>query len=404
MSLLARNRFAIPILMFNILLVFTGIGLVIPVMPTFMNELHLNGSFLGFMVAAFSLSQLLFSPLAGKLSDSIGRKKNIIAGIVLFALSEWLFGVASHPVLLFLARIVGGIGSALVMPSVMAYVADMTNNEERAKGMGLINAAITTGFVIGPGIGGYLAEYGIRVPFYTAGIAGAFAAIITLFVLPDSKPEQHAPEDSLAAANEKKPGIFNQLMLVYREPYFISLIIVLVASFGLANFETVFSLFMDHKFSYTPKDIAFIITFTSIAGAVVQLTAFGWLLNTFGEGKIIKLTLLTAAVFTLLVLFANSYWTVLAVTFVLFLSIDILRPAIGTYMSKLAGQQQGYIAGLNSSFTSMGNILGPLIAGVLFDINITFPYITASIVIFISFVLALKSMLGREELSKSRLK
>lgn len=109
MSLLLRHNGAILLLMFNIFLVFTGIGLVIPIMPTYMSELHISGGTVGMLVAAFSLTQLLFSPLAGRLSDNMGRKRIIIAGMLVFALSEWLFGVANSPVLLFASRMLGGL-------------------------------------------------------------------------------------------------------------------------------------------------------------------------------------------------------------------------------------------------------------------------------------------------------
>ncbi|WP_341280564.1 MFS transporter [Paenibacillus sp. FSL H8-0537] len=395
MSLLLRNRGAILLLMGNILLVFTGIGLVIPVMPAYMRELDLNGSILGFMVAAFSLAQLLFSPLAGRLSDSIGRKKMIVAGVTLFALSEWMFGAVSEPWLLFVSRILGGIGAAFSMPSIMAYVADVTSNEERAKGMGYINAAITTGFIIGPGIGGYLAEFGVRVPFYVAGIAGGVAAIVTMLVLPESKPNS-APTPAASAlsktsASAGEPSFMSQLLTSYKQPYFFSLIIVLVASFGLANYETVFGLYVDHRFGFTATDIAFIITFGSIAGAVVQVTIFGWILNRFGEQNVITWSLFIAGLFVLLMLLTNNYWMVFAVTFFLFLSVDILRPAIGTQISKMANDQQGYLAGLNSAFTSLGNILGPITAGVLFDMNINFPYASAGIVLLLCFLLSMRA-------------
>ncbi|GAB6929659.1 tetracycline resistance MFS efflux pump [Paenibacillus sp. JCM 10914] len=388
MALLLRNNGAILLLMFNIFLVFTGIGLVIPIMPTYMTELNIDGKTVGMLVAAFSLTQLICSPFAGRLSDRMGRKKIIIAGMIVFALSEWLFGAANSPVLLFAARMLGGIGAALIMPAVMAYTADVTTNEERARGMGFINAAITTGFIIGPGIGGFIAEFGIRVPFYSAAIAGGIAAIVTLIMLPESTAKQEAPT---VLGTKKQQNLVTQLLRSFREPYFLSLIIVFVLSFGLANYETVFGLFVDHKFGFTPKDIAMIITFGSIAGAVIQATIFGWILNRFGEKRVITLSLLTAGICILLTLFVHKYWLIFLVTFLVFLSIDILRPAIGTQLSKLAKDQQGYVAGLNSAYTSLGNIAGPLVAGYLFDININYPYISASVVLILCFVLAMRA-------------
>lgn len=392
MTLLLKNRGAILLLMLNLFLVFTGIGLVIPIMPKYMTELHISGSIMGLLVAAFSLTQLLCSPIAGRLSDSFGRKKIIVSGMIIFALSEWLFGASSTPVLLFASRMLGGIGAALIMPAVMAYTADVTSNEERAVGMGYINAAITTGFIIGPGIGGFIAEFGIRVPFYASAAAGAIAAMITTLILPESLPA----EKRTHSKSVEKQSLWVQLMHSYREPYFLSLVIVFVMSFGLANYETIFGLFVDHKFSFTPKDIAFIITFGSISGAVVQVSVFGWILNRFGEKKVISFCLIIASLFVLLTLFVSSYWLIITVTFIVFLSIDILRPTIGTQMSKMAQDQQGYVAGLNSAYTSLGNIVGPIAAGFLFDININYPYISASLVLMLCFVLSMRAGRGRQ--------
>lgn len=401
MSIMLKKRGAILILMLNLFLVFTGIGLVIPIMPKYMENLGITGSTIGLLVAAFSLTQLLFSPLAGRLSDQWGRKKMIVTGMVLFAFSEALFGMASATALLFVSRMLGGISAAMIMPAVMAYAADVTTTEERAAGMGYINASITTGFIIGPGLGGYIAEFGIRVPFYSAAVAGLVAACITLLVLRESLPERKAT-DAAALAGKERGSLLSQLRYSYREPYFLSLIIVFVLSFGLANFETVFGLFVDHKFGFEPKDIAFIITFGSISGAVVQATAFSWILKRFGEKRVISVCLLFAGVFILLTLFVHKFWMIFAVTFIVFLAIDILRPAIGTQMSMLAKDQQGYVAGLNSAFTSLGNIAGPIVAGFLFDLNINYPYSLACVVLLICFGLSLR--VSRRELRQTAVK
>lgn len=395
MSLLLRNRGAMLLLMLNIFLAFTGIGLVVPIMPSYMNELHMSGQIVGLLVAAFSLTQLLISPFAGRLSDSIGRKKVIVAGLIIFSFSELLFGLANEPWLLFASRMLGGIGAALIMPAVMAYTADTTTVEERAKGMGYINAAITTGFIIGPGLGGYIAEFGIRIPFFFAAGAAAVAALLTIAILPESLTVEQRKEQ-LQASSGNKESLVMQLVRSYREPYFLGLVIVFVLSFGLANYETVFGLFVDHKFGFTPKDIAFVITFGSIAGAVVQVTFFGWILNRFGENKVISSCLLIAGLFILLTLFVNSFWAIIVVTFIVFFATDILRPAVSTQLSKMAGEKQGFVAGMNSAYTSLGNIAGPVIAGYLFDLNINYPYMAAALVLGLCCVLSLGS--GRKRL------
>lgn len=399
MSLLLRNRGSILLLMINIFIVFVGIGLVIPILPKYMELLHINGSMIGLMVAAFSISQLLFSPIAGRASDKLGRKPIIIVGMLVFAVSEWMFGAASHIAILFVARMLGGVGAALIMPAVLAYAADITTKTERAQGIGYINAAITTGFIIGPGIGGFIAHYGIRVPFYCAAVAGLIAALLTFIFLPkqSSVPADATLEDLQAENSKENFPLWKQLVLSVKEPYFVSLIIIFIASFGLANFETVFTLFVNDKFGFTTLDIAYIITFGSIAGAVIQATIFGKILNTFGEFKVIVSCLLGASVFIIMTIYVHKYWLIFAVTFIVFLAMDILRPALGTLMSKMTTTQQGYVAGLNSAYTSLGNILGPIIAGALYDVNIDYPFLMAGIVLFICFAISLAT--GKKHLS-----
>ncbi|MGW7162970.1 MFS transporter [Paenibacillus taichungensis] len=395
MALLFKNRGALLLLMFNLFLVFAGIGLVIPVIPQYITILEINGTIAGMLTASFAFTQLVFSPLAGRLSDSLGRKRMIVAGMLVFACAEVIFGLADSALLLFVSRMMGGVSGALIMPTVMAYVADVTSEEDRAKGMGFINASISTGYIIGPGIGGYIAEFGIRVPFYAAGVAGLIAAILTMIVLPESLSSIVKGDENRLANLEPKRSLIQQLRSTYREPYFISLIIVFVMSFGLANYEAVYGLFVDHKFGFTPKDIAFIFTFGSIGGALVQLTIFGWIISRYGEKAVITVCLLLAGVFVLLTLFVHQYWLIFAVTFVVFLSIDILRPAISTQMSMVAKEHQGYLAGLNSAFTSLGNIIGPVVAGLMFDINFNYPYVVAGIILILCFGLTLRTGIKR---------
>src|SRR5690606_3555717 len=107
-----------------------------------------------------------FSPLAGDLSDRYGRKKIIITGLLLFSSSQLIFGLSDVVWLLYVSRIIGGLGSAFMVPAMMAYVADITSYENRGKGMGQLGASMSLGFVIGPGIGGFLASLGLRAPFF----------------------------------------------------------------------------------------------------------------------------------------------------------------------------------------------------------------------------------------------
>ncbi len=160
-------------------------------------------------------------------------------------------------------------------------------------------------------------------------------------------------------------------------------------SFGLAAFESLFSLFVDHKFAFTPSDIAIIITGSGIVGALAQLILFDWLTKKMGEINVIRYSLILSAVLTFAMTIVSHYFAILFVTFFIFVGFDLIRPAVTSYLSKIAGNEQGFVGGMNSMFTSLGNIFGPILGGVLFDINLNYPYYFATIVLVLGVILAL---------------
>lgn len=368
------------ILLSNIFIAFLGIGLVIPVMPSFMNIMHLSGKTMGYLVAIFAVAQLLTSPFAGRWVDRYGRKKIITIGLLLFSVSELIFGLATEVLWLYLSRILGGISAAYIMPGVTAYVADITSLEERPKAMGYVSAAISTGFIIGPGVGGFIAEYGVRMPFFFAAAIAFIACISSIFILKEQLTKEQLKEISAAA---KHTSFITDLRKSLNPLYIIAFIIVFVLAFGLSAYETVFSLFSDHKFGFTPKDIATIITISSIFGVVVQIFMFGKMVDILGEKKLIQLCLISGAIMAVVSTVISNFWVVLAVTCFIFLAFDLLRPALTTSLSRSAGKEQGFVAGMNSTYTSLGNIVGPAVAGILFDLNIHYPYLFAAVIMAI---------------------
>ncbi|WP_057913977.1 MFS transporter [Peribacillus muralis] len=375
-----EQKAVLIILLSNIFIAFLGIGLIIPVMPSLMNIMHLTGSTMGYLVAVFAVSQLVMSPFAGRWVDRYGRKKIIIIGIFLFGVSELIFGLGTNVSVFYLSRILGGISAAFIMPGVTAYVADITSVQERPKAMGYISAAISLGFIIGPGIGGFVAEYGIRLPFFLAALIAFIACLTSIFIL-----KEPLTKEQLAAvsADVGKTNFMTDLKKSLNPLYFIAFILVFVLAFGLSAYETVFSLFSDHKFGFTPKDIATIITISSIFGVVVQVFMFGKMVDILGEKKLIQLCLIVGAIFAVASTLISSYMAVLVVTCFIFLAFDLLRPALTTFLSKAGGKEQGFVAGMNSTYTSLGNIVGPAMGGILFDINIHYPYLFAAVIIVI---------------------
>ncbi|MEH7355912.1 multidrug efflux MFS transporter NorA [Neobacillus drentensis] len=375
-----KQNMTLAIVLMNLFIAFLGIGLVIPVTPTIMNELNLSGSVVGYMVAAFAVTQLIVSPIAGRWADRFGRKRMIINGLIIFSISEFLFGIGKTVEVLFISRMLGGVSAAFVMPAVTAFIADITTVDTRPKALGYMSAAISTGFIIGPGVGGFLAEIGSRLPFFFAAGLGLFAAILSIIAL--REPERNTE-------NKEVTGQKTGIKRIFVPMYFISFMIILISQFGLAAFESLFALFVDHKFGFTSKDIAIMISGGGIIGAIAQVAFFNNFTKWWGEIRLIRYSLILSTILVFLITIVNSYFTILLVTITVFLGFDLIRPAITTYLSRIAGNEQGFVGGMNSMFTSIGNVIGPIIGGMLFDIDLNYPFYFATVLLAVGIGLTL---------------
>ncbi|KEQ26703.1 MFS transporter [Paenibacillus tyrfis] len=373
MTKTGSNWGPLVILMVNMFITMVGMGLIIPILPKFITEFGASGQDMGYLVAAVGVTQLVFSPIAGEMSDKYGRKIMIVGGIGVFALSQLLFGLADQMWLLYVSRLLGGIGAALLTPAMMAYVADITQEKDRGKGLGLFSASMSLGIVIGPGIGGFLADYGLRVPFYVATAIAGVSVLLSLLFLPETQSRE--ARQLARTAERKRENLFKQLHGSFRAPYFVLLLLVFMLTFGLMNFEAVISLYVDVKHGFTPKDISLMITLGALAGVFTQAVLFERLLRRFSERQILIAMFLLSAVMMLAVLVTKTYVSVFAVTILFFVATTIIRPAVNTLLSKMAGNEQGFVAGMNNAYMSLGTIAGPSIAGVLFDVNVNYPYV-----------------------------
>ncbi len=177
------NRSAMTILFLTMFVVMVGFGVIMPILPFYAESMGATATTLGLLFASYSVVQFLFSPFWGQMSDKMGRKPILLIGLIGFGVSFVLFGAATALWVLFAARILGGILSAATLPTVMAYVADTTDNEQRGGGMGIIGAAMGLGVTFGPVIGGFLGTVNPSLPFYFSGLL-AFAVALFSLCLP----------------------------------------------------------------------------------------------------------------------------------------------------------------------------------------------------------------------------
>lgn len=378
MSRLQKSaRLPLYLLMLNLFIALLGQGMVIPILPDYLKQFNAAGAAAGYLIAAFGAAQFIFSPIGGQLSDRMGRRSMILSGMFLTVFSDLIFAIATALPMLYVARFIGGIGIGLMVPANMAYVADLTTNETRAKGMGYLGAAMNLGMVLGPGLGGLIAHFGIRMPYFVAGGLGLVATILSLY-LPETLPKE---QRSFISRSAKREPFMEQIKNSFRTSYFKYLLLILIMTFGLMNYETVYALFVEQKYGFDAGKISMIITLGAIIGIIVQIWLLNYLVNKIGEMKLIRISLVMTALALLLMLVKVNLGYLLVVSALFFAFNAFLRPTVSTLIANSAGDRQGYAAGLNTTYTSIGSIFGPLLAGILFDSHIHIPYIVGAIIL-----------------------
>jgi len=370
------------ILMINMFIAIASFGIVIPILPSYLESINQGGMAAGLMIAIFAAAQFVFSPIAGKWADQYGRRKMIIYGLLGLTISMFVFYASDAIWVLYLSRVIGGVGAAMLIPAIFAYIADITTFDQRAKGTSLVSAAMSLGIVVGPGIGGFLADYGLKLPFLVSALVSLGAVLFSVIWLKEQDATDANPV--LAATLTDEESMFTKIGRSTKMPYFIPLIITLVMSFGLLAYESVVGLYLDNQFNSTAKDIAFMITATGVVSVIVQLFIVARIVRRYGEVAILVSFLGVAAFGFLMSLFAGSYVMFFAVSLIIFMATSILRPVLNTLISKMADGEVGFAMGMNNAYMSIGNVIGPLLAGVLYDINIIYPFILGLIMLIIT--------------------
>ena len=251
--------------------------------------------------------------------------------------------------------------------------------------MGILGAVAGAGTVIGPGIGGLLAGGSLSTPFFVSALMALLSLLLVALLLPES-----LPVEARAAQGQKIKLIrFDELWRALFGPIGLLLLIAFLATFGTSNFESVFGLYMLKKLDYGPEQVGGILTLVGAIALVGRGLLTGFVTSHWGEPTVIKASLIVGAVGFILLLLANTYATVLLTTGIFTCSITFLRPSIHSLTSKRTTVGQGASMGLSNSFVSLGRVAGPIIAGIIFDINPNYPYLSGALILFAVFILSL---------------
>jgi len=344
-----------------------GFGIVIPVLPYYAesSRFHATPRTVGLLFASYSVMQLIFSPILGRLSDKHGRRPVLLISIIGTGIGFLILGFANTLLLLFVGRILDGITGGNISTA-QAYIADITTPENRAKGMGLIGAAFGLGFVFGPAIGGILTRWGVAVPFFFAAGLCFANALLLYFTLPETVTPEHPARTS--AAGGRGLGQLIHSFADRRLAYVLAIYFLFIVAFSIMT--TSFSLFTMFRFGYDAQHTGYLFAYVGILAVIVQGGLIGRLVKRFGE-----MSLVIAGAF----LFAGSLF---AVPFVgpqngglvalligggLFsIGNSLSAPSLTSLASKqVSGAEQGSIMGVTQSVASLARAAGPALAAVL---------------------------------------
>ncbi len=378
------NRKNIAILAFTLIVVMLGYGLIIPMFPFYIEKLGASGSELGLLVSISALLELVFGPVWGNISDRTGRKPILLLGVFGYALSSLLFGLSTQVWMLFASRALSGVLSSAVSATALAYISDSTAAEERGWGMGMMGAAMGLGLILGPAAGGWLGANSLSLPFFVAAGMSLVALVLGAMLLPESLPAEARQREG-----KLKTVQFKALWLALFGPVGLLLFMLFLVSFGLTNFESIFGLYAAQVLDYGPERVGTILAVVGLTSTLGKAILIGPLTQWWGEAPIIKVSLAASSVAFIVLLLAKSYPGVLAATGVFILSKTLLRTVIMSLTSKRTTLGQGTAMGLCNSFMSLGRVVGPMWAGFIFDVNVTYPYLSGAVIMAVGFVISL---------------
>ncbi len=374
-----------------------GYGMVIPLLPFFVQRQDAGATAAGALGSLYALMQLIAGPILGALSDRYGRRPVLLICLLGTATGYLILGFANSLPLIFIAIMIDGITGGN-LSTAYAYIADVTTNENRARGMGLVGAAFGLGLMAGPAIGGLLSAYGLSVPAFFACALSLSNVVFGFFVLPESLPqEKRMPIDSWRALNW-----LTQLIGVLR----ISTIrLLLLATFTLnlafAGLQTNFPLFSQARFGWDATRNGIFFAFVGVCAVLVQGILYGQIQPRVGEKRLAIIGLTLMAISLAAVATAPYDWLMYPIVALGALGSGLSIPSItGLVSQRVPPGTQGRLMGGTQVVLNLALILGPIIAGVSFEhIDVAAPYWLGSVFAIIALTLAyfgLRITLARE--------
>lgn len=389
-----------------------GFSLILPLLPYYAEAYGAGVALIGLLVATYAAAQFIGAPILGRLSDRLGRRPVLLAsiagtvvGFLIMALAPAMgqaladrFGLASAsgPILaiLFLSRLIDGLTGGNISVA-QAYIADITDEENRARGLGLVGAAFGLGFIIGPAVGGSLATFGYAAPAFVAALLAAINLIMVFLFLPESLDAARRAE---LEARPRASFSFSALREALRRPRLGPLLHVrLFFGLGFAMFQTIFVLFAQARLGLGIQTTGFILTYVGVLAVAVQGGGIPALTRRVDEGRLILISLAIMAVSFFAWALTPTLTALVLVVTPLAIAGGVLNTVINSAISKAVGPDEvGGTLGLSAALESLSRIIAPIVgAWLLQDVGAWAPGIICGILLAWTTVFAFRRIPSR---------
>lgn len=382
-----KRKASLAVIFFTVFIDLLGFGILIPILPTFAsNVIGVSDFGIGIIVASYSFMQFIFNPVIGKISDRIGRRPVILVSLLTTVISYIIFSFSTTFLILLVSRLLAGIGGSNI-GAAQAYIADITDTTDRAKGMGLVGAAFGLGFVFGPILGGLISEFGYQYVGYVSAGFSFIALIFAFLFLPESIKEKKSLENFDYSLIKK-----DDILEVIDRPnvaIFIGLFFIII--FAVANIYGTFALLGQQYYGFTDRENGYLFGILGIVGAAVQGIFLKKIRKFISESYLIIIGLFLLMVSLALMPYGINFIGVAVISGLLAFGTGILQPTILSLISKHSPiVNQGKILGLNQSIASLARVLGPLWGGFAFQyLGYQSPFLTGALFTLVTLIITI---------------
>ncbi len=370
------------ILFLTVFIDLLGFGIVIPFLPMFAHKMGVGAVGVGALMAIYSLMQFVFAPILGRISDRVGRRPILLLGLLGSSIGYLIYGFAGTFFWLLASRAMHGACAATISTA-QAYIADTTDDEHRAKGMGLIGAAFGLGFVLGPALGGIMGHSSLRVPVFFASALTFANFIFAAACLPESHHADRSTPLDLAHFIAPLLAIPRKLLRHRLARLFA---IAFLLTFSLSALETTFALMVPVVYGYGAFGIGVLLAFSGLMQALAQGYLLGKIVGRFGEARLLKIGLLAMIVGLAPIGSISSHGALLAMLAAVSLGYGFASPSIASLISRNTDRDlQGEVMGVNQSAMSLARICGPIAGGLAYQLlGPAAPYLGGAVVVMLA--------------------